>query len=351
MPGSGRAGGVGGGTVITTQFMSAFAGWSALRWRGDRSPRAADPRLRVVTREIDPRRGRALVHLAVASDLSGTAPRRRDGRGRRARPVPSASGHPAKPASPRGWRGGRCRRRDRRPGRTPGNGPGRVRLVRLRQESPTAQHACRSPRSSSAAAAAVRGSRASCTPTTMWPHARPARLPSAADTARTGRRRSARATLDPTGYQDAVRGGLGAIAAGEVSKVVLARDLAGTLPAGSDLRRLAALSRTGYPDTLDIRRGRAHRREPRDARHRVGGHGDRARPRRHDRSRGGRGCRYRRIPRPGHERERPRRAPVRRAERARVAAAAHERPGGERAAVHRSSFRTCSTSPPTSRAS
>jgi menaquinone-specific isochorismate synthase len=54
--------------------------------------------------------------------------------------------------------------------------------------------------------------------------------------------------LDPTGYQDAVRGGLGAIAAGEVSKVVLARDLAGTLPAGSDLRRLARSLASGYPD-------------------------------------------------------------------------------------------------------
>lgn len=54
--------------------------------------------------------------------------------------------------------------------------------------------------------------------------------------------------LDPSGYQDAVRGGLAAIASGEVSKVVLARDLAGTLPAGSDLRRLARALATGYPD-------------------------------------------------------------------------------------------------------
>jgi menaquinone-specific isochorismate synthase len=54
--------------------------------------------------------------------------------------------------------------------------------------------------------------------------------------------------LDPSGYQAAVRGGLEAIAAGEVSKVVLARDLAGSLPAGSDLRRLARSLATGYPD-------------------------------------------------------------------------------------------------------
>ncbi|GAA3642733.1 chorismate-binding protein [Microbacterium awajiense] len=55
--------------------------------------------------------------------------------------------------------------------------------------------------------------------------------------------------LDPEGYQNAVRGGLDAIAAGEVSKVVLARELVGTIPAGSDLRRLARALSTGYPDT------------------------------------------------------------------------------------------------------
>ncbi len=55
--------------------------------------------------------------------------------------------------------------------------------------------------------------------------------------------------LDPEGYENAVRGGLDAIAAGEVSKVVLARELVGTIPAGSDLRRLARALSTGYPDT------------------------------------------------------------------------------------------------------
>jgi isochorismate synthase EntC len=53
----------------------------------------------------------------------------------------------------------------------------------------------------------------------------------------------------PEGYQAAVRAGLDAIAAGEVSKVVLARDLVGTVPAGADLRRLVRSLATGYPDT------------------------------------------------------------------------------------------------------
>lgn len=55
--------------------------------------------------------------------------------------------------------------------------------------------------------------------------------------------------LTPEGYQDAVRRGLAAIAAGEVSKVVLARDLVGTVPAGADLRRLVRSLASGYPDT------------------------------------------------------------------------------------------------------
>lgn len=55
--------------------------------------------------------------------------------------------------------------------------------------------------------------------------------------------------LDPEGYQAAVRGALDAIAAGEVHKVVLARDLVGTVPAGADLRRLVRALATDYPDT------------------------------------------------------------------------------------------------------
>lgn len=53
----------------------------------------------------------------------------------------------------------------------------------------------------------------------------------------------------PAGYIASVRDGVAAIAAGEVSKVVLARDLAGTVPAGSDLRRLVRALASGYPDT------------------------------------------------------------------------------------------------------
>ena len=53
----------------------------------------------------------------------------------------------------------------------------------------------------------------------------------------------------PQGYQDSVRQALGRIAAGELSKVVLARDLTGSIPAGSDLRRLVRALSTGYPDT------------------------------------------------------------------------------------------------------
>ncbi|MGN8553846.1 UNVERIFIED_CONTAM: isochorismate synthase [Microbacterium sp. SLM126] len=55
--------------------------------------------------------------------------------------------------------------------------------------------------------------------------------------------------LDPEGYQAAVRAGLDAIAAGEVGKVVLARDLVGTVPAGADLRRLVRALAMGYLDT------------------------------------------------------------------------------------------------------
>ncbi len=55
--------------------------------------------------------------------------------------------------------------------------------------------------------------------------------------------------LDPEGYQAAVRAALDAIAAGEVGKVVLARDLIGTVPAGADLRRLVRALASGYPDT------------------------------------------------------------------------------------------------------
>lgn len=53
----------------------------------------------------------------------------------------------------------------------------------------------------------------------------------------------------PQGYQASVREAIRRIGAGEASKIVLARDLAGTIPAGSDLRRLVRALSTGYPDT------------------------------------------------------------------------------------------------------
>ncbi|SEB49010.1 isochorismate synthase [Microbacterium hydrocarbonoxydans] len=53
----------------------------------------------------------------------------------------------------------------------------------------------------------------------------------------------------PQRYQDSVRRALGRISDGELSKVVLARDLTGSIPAGSDLRRLVRALSTGYPDT------------------------------------------------------------------------------------------------------
>ncbi|MGK3951429.1 isochorismate synthase [Microbacterium sp. I2] len=56
-------------------------------------------------------------------------------------------------------------------------------------------------------------------------------------------------SLAPAGYQAAVRAAVDAIAAGELDKVVLARDLVGTIPAGADLRRLVRALAHDYPDT------------------------------------------------------------------------------------------------------
>lgn len=56
-------------------------------------------------------------------------------------------------------------------------------------------------------------------------------------------------TLDPAGYQEAVRRAVESIRAGELDKVVLARDLVGTIPAGADLRRLVRALAHDYPDT------------------------------------------------------------------------------------------------------
>ncbi|UNK71598.1 isochorismate synthase [Microbacterium sp. H1-D42] len=53
----------------------------------------------------------------------------------------------------------------------------------------------------------------------------------------------------PQGYQDAVRLAIDEIADGDYRKVVLARDLTGTVPGDADLRRLVRALSTGYPDT------------------------------------------------------------------------------------------------------
>ncbi len=53
----------------------------------------------------------------------------------------------------------------------------------------------------------------------------------------------------PEGYQVSVATAVDRIRAGALGKVVLARDLAGSVPQGSDLRRLVRALSTGYPDT------------------------------------------------------------------------------------------------------
>ncbi|WJL96422.1 chorismate-binding protein [Microbacterium sp. ET2] len=50
------------------------------------------------------------------------------------------------------------------------------------------------------------------------------------------------------GYQSAVRDAVAAIGAGEIGKVVLARDLVGSVPHDADLRRLVRALATDYPD-------------------------------------------------------------------------------------------------------
>lgn len=55
--------------------------------------------------------------------------------------------------------------------------------------------------------------------------------------------------MNAEAHGSAVRAALDAIAAGEVGKVVIARDIAGTVPAGADLRRLVRELAHDYPDT------------------------------------------------------------------------------------------------------
>ena len=54
--------------------------------------------------------------------------------------------------------------------------------------------------------------------------------------------------LDHEGYRRAVTEAVAAISAGELDKVVLARDLRGSIPPGADLRRLVSSLATAYPD-------------------------------------------------------------------------------------------------------
>lgn len=54
--------------------------------------------------------------------------------------------------------------------------------------------------------------------------------------------------MSPAAFEAAVDAALARIAAGEVSKVVLARDLIGALPNGADLRVVLDTLATGYPD-------------------------------------------------------------------------------------------------------
>ena len=61
--------------------------------------------------------------------------------------------------------------------------------------------------------------------------------------------RLAPGALGPDGYADTVHAALARIAAGEVGKVVLARDLVGEAPADADLRLTVERLATGYPDT------------------------------------------------------------------------------------------------------
>lgn len=55
--------------------------------------------------------------------------------------------------------------------------------------------------------------------------------------------------MDPAAHGDAVRAALAAIGAGELQKVVIARDITGTVPLDADLRRLIRALASGYPDT------------------------------------------------------------------------------------------------------
>ena len=78
-------------------------------------------------------------------------------------------------------------------------------------------------------------------------------------------------TLNPAGYQAAVRQAVDAIVRGELEKVVLARDLRrARSPRAQTCGALVRALADELPRHLDLRRRRADRREPRDAGDSVG---------------------------------------------------------------------------------
>ncbi|KQR64971.1 isochorismate synthase MenF [Frigoribacterium sp. Leaf172] len=75
-----------------------------------------------------------------------------------------------------------------------------------------------------------------------------AETPAATPVGASVRLRLSDGALTADGYADAVARAVEAIGRGEVSKVVLARDLVGRIPAEADLRLVAATLLTAYPD-------------------------------------------------------------------------------------------------------
>ena len=75
-----------------------------------------------------------------------------------------------------------------------------------------------------------------------------AELPAGTPVGASVRLRLREGELSAAGYADAVARAVDAIGAGDVSKVVLARDLVGQLPPEADLRLVAATLLTAYPD-------------------------------------------------------------------------------------------------------
>ena len=225
------------------------------------------------------------------------------------------------------WREVAAARDGRRRGRRPGHRPRGVRLVRVRRRVGRRERARSCRASSSGAATASPGSPGwtgpSC-PRRPRPWAPAAQLRLSDGVADPGR---LRARPSPQA--------VAAIRRGEVSKVVLARDLVGRLPAEADLRLVAATLLTAYPDCYAFAVDGLDRGEPRDPRPHRARRGQRARARRHQR-------RAASTPSPTRQAahalatstEGPRRARVRAAQPAALAGAARRRRRHRRAAVH-----------------